>query len=153
MKKYLLSKSTYIRGLQCKKSLYLYKNNYKERDYISNEQLETFNRGHNVGILAQGLFKNGINVAPSHPSKNYESVLKTQELIAKKHPVIFEAAFIANEVYIALDILEYKDGKWNAYEVKSSLKISDTSSTKTGFLIRANVCRALFSTISRKFND
>lgn len=126
MAKSILSKSTYIRGLQCEKSLFLYKNNYKDRDKLSSEQLETFKRGTNIGILAQELFPKGINVAPSHPSKYFEAVLKTKELIANKHAVIYEAAFLENDVYVALDILEFKDNKWIAYEVKSSLKISDT---------------------------
>ena len=55
MKKATLSKSTFLRGLQCHKSLYLYKNFYKLRDEISSSQQAIFNQGTNVGILAQEL--------------------------------------------------------------------------------------------------
>jgi len=52
MEKHVLSKSTFIRGNQCLKSLYLNKKRPFLRDKLSPEQLEKFRRGHNVGFLA-----------------------------------------------------------------------------------------------------
>jgi hypothetical protein len=45
MEKPVLSKSTFIRGLQCEKSLYLYKHNYNLRDGISSQLQAIFNQG------------------------------------------------------------------------------------------------------------
>lgn len=54
--KAILSKSTFLQGLQCDKRLYLYKHHYDWQDTISEHQQALFDRGHNVGKLAQSLF-------------------------------------------------------------------------------------------------
>ena len=54
--KHLLSKSTFMYGVQCKKRLYLHKNHKKfgvERDELSAQQEAVFSTGTNVGELAQ----------------------------------------------------------------------------------------------------
>lgn len=127
MEKHQLSKSTFIRGVQCLKSLYLYKNRYFLRDRLSPEQMAKFKRGTDVGIFAQNLFPGGIDCKPKSPSQYRKSVEKTAEVISEgSHDVIYEAAFQYDRVLILLDILVKQNGKWNAYEVKSSLKISET---------------------------
>lgn len=50
-----LSKSQYIRGLQCEKALWLYKYQQELRK-ISQQSDMTMNAGISVGELAQGLF-------------------------------------------------------------------------------------------------
>jgi len=127
MEKHLLSKSTFIRGVQCLKSLYLYKNRYFLRDKLSPGQLAKFKRGTDVGIFAQNLFPGGIDCKPKSPSQYRMSVEKTAAILAgNTDGVIYEAAFQYNRVLILLDILVKENGKWNAYEVKSSLNISET---------------------------
>ena len=54
-----LSKSLFIRGLQCHKSLYLHKYHPELKDEISEEQEAKFQTGINVGIYAQKLFPGG----------------------------------------------------------------------------------------------
>ena len=125
MKKHLLSKSTFIRGLQCYKSLYLYKNYYHLKDPISSELKAVFKRGHRVGELAQKLFSGGIDCTPIKRFKYLESVEKTQRLINDGQEVIYEATFQVERVLVMMDILVKRNGKWYAYEVKSSTKISD----------------------------
>ena len=56
MGSHLLSKSSFIRGVQCEKHLYLYKYHYKEMDQLSEMQKAIFKRGTNVGELAQQTF-------------------------------------------------------------------------------------------------
>ncbi len=121
-----LSKSTLIRSIQCQKSLYLYKYFYNLRDKISKEQQAVFNRGHNIGELAQNLFPDGKNVAPKSPRYYHQSVNATSYLIKQSYPVIYEAAFRHNGIIIFLDILVNRGNKWYAYEVKSSKRISET---------------------------
>jgi hypothetical protein len=121
MPEYTLSKSTYIRGLQCHKSLYLNKFRPYLRDKISEEQLAKFARGHAVGKVAQQLFPGGIVMSrPGIPS-----ALKTAQLISEGFPVIYEACFISDDVIVALDILVKQDNGYNAYEVKSSMALSN----------------------------
>jgi len=79
MEKYILSKSTFIRGTQCPKSLYLYKNFFNQRDKISAAQEAIFSRGTNVGVLARNIFPGGTDASPKSRLKFSESVLLTQK--------------------------------------------------------------------------
>jgi hypothetical protein len=122
-----LSKSTFIRGLQCEKSLYLYKHQYKLKDSVSNSLQAVFDRGTNIGLLAQELFPNGVDASPESYFKMYESIGKTLDFINKGEKIIYEATFQFNDVLAALDILVKDDEGWKAYEVKSSTSVSETN--------------------------
>jgi hypothetical protein len=126
MEKHILSKSTFIKGHQCFKALYLHKKRPFLRDKLSAEQLAKFKRGHEVGELAQQLFPGGIDVSPQSPSQYQKSVLRTQELIEAGQKVIYEATFQFNKVLVMLDILVKTENGWQAYEVKSSRSLSQT---------------------------
>ena len=126
MSKYKLSKSTFIKGLQCEKALYLYKHHYKLKDPISSSLQTTFDQGTNIGILSQKLFPNGVDASPENHFKIIESVGKTLDYINNGESIIYEATFLYNEVISALDILVKDDEGWKAYEVKSSTKVTDT---------------------------
>lgn len=120
----ILSKSTFLRGLQCEKSLYLYKNFYTHRDPIPKERQAAFDRGNRIGEFAHQLFPGGIDCKPASPRQSRKALEKTQELLAAGQEVIYEAAFAADRVLIYVDILVKKDDGWYAYEVKSSTRVS-----------------------------
>ncbi|MGZ4103478.1 MAG: DUF2779 domain-containing protein [Bacteroidia bacterium] len=122
--KHLLSKTSFLKSVQCPKAFFLYKKHYNLRDPLSAEKQSIFNRGHKVGNLAQTLFPGGIDVSPTHVFKFADSVEKTKELIASGQEVIYEAAFIFDSTLVAIDILVKRGDLWFAYEVKSSIKIS-----------------------------
>lgn len=127
MEKHLLSKSTFIRGNQCLKSLYLNKKRPFLRDRLSPEQLAKFKRGHKVGELAQQLFPGGIDLKPKSPSQYRKRVEEVSAVIQNNaYSTIYEAAFQYDRLLVLLDIIHREDGKWKAYEVKSSLHISET---------------------------
>ena len=121
-----LSKSTFIKGVQCEKALYLHKFNSELADEISQQQEAIFQTGTNVGILAQELFPGGIDASPTDYTKYFESFKYTQQLIDEGAEVIYEAGFCFDYVMCFVDILVKKDGRWHAYEVKSSTKVSET---------------------------
>ncbi|MDU8886308.1 DUF2779 domain-containing protein [Yeosuana sp. MJ-SS3] len=121
-----LSKSTYIRGLQCEKSLYLYKHFYHLKDPIDPQLQAIFDQGHEVGILAQKLFPNGVDASPESYYNMRESVIKTKSFIDNGESVIYEATFEFDGVIAALDILVKDNEGWKAYEVKSSTSVSET---------------------------
>lgn len=125
MKKPILSKSTFIKGLQCEKALYLYKNHYNLRDEVSAQLQDIFSQGTNVGVLAQGLFPGGVDASPENYYEMAKSVIKTLQFIKNKETIIYEATFQYNEVMAALDILVKDQDGWKAYEVKSSTSVSD----------------------------
>ena len=126
MSSHLLSKSSFIKGLQCEKHLYLYKYHYDEMDELSEMQKAIFKRGTNVGELAHKLFPGGVIAAQGDPP-NYEKALKrTKELINGNAKVIYEAAFMFSEVLSIADIVVMEKGGARVYEVKSSTSISET---------------------------
>ena len=124
--RYKLSKSTFIRGLQCEKSLYLYKKHYKLKDPISSTLQAVFDQGNQVGLLAQELFSGGVDSSPSSHFRMMEAVIKTKEFLERGESIIYEATFTYNEVLAALDVLVKDDQGWKAYEVKSSTSVSKT---------------------------
>ncbi len=125
MASHILSKSSFIKGLQCGKGLYLYKHHYDWADEVTEGQQAVFQTGHNVGILAQELFPGGINASLNDPRKSDEQVKLTKELIDSRCKVIYEAAFLFDGVLVIADIMVRRDGRWKIYEVKSSTGLKD----------------------------
>lgn len=124
---HILSKSTYIKGEQCEKALFLFKNRPFLRDKLSLEKRAKFKRGTDVGILAQKVFPGGINMSPNSPSQFGKKVKETQNNLANPDVnVMYEAVFQHDDTLIMLDILVRDGEKWRAIEVKSSLSISQT---------------------------
>lgn len=125
MIKHTLSKSTFIRGFQCHKSLYLYQNEKRLRNPVSEQQQAIFDQGTNVGVLAQDLFPGGVDCSPENFWNSQESVIKTKAAIDAGHTIIYEAAFQYDGVLALLDILVKDQDGWKAYEVKSSTSVSE----------------------------
>jgi len=118
-----ISKSSYIRGMKCPKSLWLHFFQPEERDEISESQQNIFDTGHNVGFLAQQLFPGGIDASRGEPGKVAEAVEYTRELINNGQAVIYEAAFSDGEVLCYMDILVREKDHWNAFEVKATTSV------------------------------
>ena len=129
MEKHVLSKSTFMRGIKCPKSLYLNKHKRRlgiESDAYSAQAMAIFDQGTNIGELATQLFPGGVDCTPESYYDFQKAVEQTQQEIENGATVIYEAAFQFEGVLAAVDILvKDKDG-WKAYEVKSSTSVSDT---------------------------
>ena len=122
----MLSKSLFIRGLQCIKSLYLHKKRPYLRDKLSPETLAKFKRGHKVGDLAHDLFPDGVMIHRGGSKLSEKEKLLVREHISMQTPVLYEVPFWFNDLICIMDIVTFSNGKCNAYEVKSSAAISDT---------------------------
>lgn len=124
---HILSKSTYIKGLQCEKALYMQKKHPYLRDKLSIEQRAKFQRGTDVGVLAHDYFPGGIDMSPSSPSQFPKKVEETMSNLANPEvQVMYEAVFQFNDTLIMLDMLVRDGDRWLAVEVKSSMRLSDT---------------------------
>jgi hypothetical protein len=117
---HLLSKSTYMRGRQCPKALWLYKHRRELLPPVDARQQAVFDTGTEVGLLAQQLFPGGVDCSPESPTDFAPAIAATQRAIAGGANVIYEAAFLHEGVLAALDILVRDADGWKAYEVKSS---------------------------------
>lgn len=122
----LISKSAFIKAEQCLKHFYLYRNHPYLRDTLSKEKQLIFKRGTDVGILAQQMFPGGTDVTAGEKRDQQVFAQRTRELIGAGASTIYEATFIYNDLLVMVDILHRENGAWTAYEVKSSLKITDT---------------------------
>lgn len=141
-----LSKTTFIKGCQCLKALWLYRNKYDQR-FVSDELQKKFNTGHTIGELAQHLFPSGTDVSafrmlqhqlkvlqgktplqiPNFPYKLKQNLWlrQTQDALNDGIKDIYEAAFTFNDVFAAVDILHTSEDGYVAYEVKSSFDVRD----------------------------
>jgi hypothetical protein len=119
-----LSKSLFIRGLQCHKSLYLHKHHPELKDGIPPLREALFESGFEVGIIAQRLFPGGLNI-PYDPDNYEKQVELTREAIEKGITTLYEAAFQFDNVFVKVDILHKGKDGWNLYEVKSSTSMKD----------------------------
>ena len=128
-----ISKSSFIRGKQCHKSLYLKKHYPELENKISKAQQAIFDGGTNVGLLAQQLFPGGIDLGKYIPSNFNKAYSETERLIAENKEVIYEAGFKYENLTCFMDILTKKGGKYNAYEVKGSSGVKDTHIWDTAF--------------------
>jgi len=122
--KLYLSKSLFIRGLQCHKSLYLQKYQPGLKDAVTEEAQRRFDVGYDVGALAQQLFPGGV-IVPYEGLSLAEQISMTQSLIGQGTKTIYEAAFSHNDVFVKADILHRGKRGWEIYEVKSSSAVKD----------------------------
>src|SRR4030095_6300387 len=94
----ILSKSNFVRGCKCPKSLYLYKFHKDLQDEISDNQQALFDQGNETGMLARSLFPGGKDARV--PYYDYAGSAKlTQKLLQNNCNSIYEAGFMFNDVY------------------------------------------------------
>ncbi len=114
-----LSKSLILKGLQCQKALWLAKHPPDFELPPQPDLQAKFVAGTEVGILAQQLFPDGIEV-PYEGLSFPAQLARTKELIAGGTDVIYEASFSFSAIFVKVDLLvrdDQGDG-WQIYEVK-----------------------------------
>jgi predicted RecB family nuclease len=115
-----LSKSRYTAGIQCHKLLW-----WKVHEPLAVELQpdkvlqDRFDQGAQVGTLARRTFAGGTLVDLPHHAVA-ERVALTRKLINERAPAIFEASFLADNTFVAVDALTPVDGGFHLTEVKSS---------------------------------
>ena len=119
-----LSKSLFMRGLQCHKSLYLDRYQPKLRDEISHSQEAVFERGNEVGRMAQNLFPGGIEI-PYEGFSHKQQLEMTKSEISKGTTTLYEAAFSDDDIFVKVDILRKGRKGWEIYEVKGPTGLKD----------------------------
>ena len=118
-----LSKSLYIRGLQCEKSLWLKKKKPEVLQAPSENAQAVFDTGISVGELACELFSRGERI---EFSGDFDAqIAKTKELIKRGTKVIYEATFCFYGVLVMVDILRIGVDGLIINEVKSSTSVKD----------------------------
>lgn len=113
-----------MRGFRCHKALYLTIHFPELEPPIDAEKQALFDQGNAVGALARSYFKPGVLI-DNKPWDFTGALSRTREIIAKKTPVVFEAAFEYAGFYARADVLEFDRAleRWCITEVKSSTKV------------------------------
>lgn len=115
-----LSKSRYTAGVQCHKYLWWKVHEPLAVELQPNKVLEDrFDQGRHVGVLARDRFPGGVLVDLPYQAAN-ERVAVTRKLIDDGAPAIFEASFIADSTFVAVDALTRAADGYHLTEVKSS---------------------------------
>jgi len=119
----LLTKSDYLRYLQCQKCLWLSKHRKDLIEEVTETQQAMFDQGYEVEDFARKLFKKGAEV------EGFYDVAKkhTQELVNRGEKIIYQATALTDKISAMADIFIYnsKSKKWDIYEVKSSTKVKE----------------------------
>lgn len=119
-----ISKSQFLKGLQCPKALYLHKHYPELAAEISESQKALFESGKEVGVLARGLHPGGVEVV--FDAKNFARQLElTKEHIKNGTTIIYEPAFNYDGLFTKADILRKAKNAWELNEVKSSTTIKE----------------------------
>jgi hypothetical protein len=117
---YRLSKSRYTAGTQCHKLLWWRVHEPLALELQPDKVLEDrFNQGRQVGELARSHFPGGVLIVDPHKHVD-QSIARTRTLIDDGAPAIFEASFLADNTFVAVDVLTPSNGGFHLTEVKSA---------------------------------
>jgi hypothetical protein len=118
----VLSKTLYMRGLQCPKSLWLDRKQPEVRTPPTPGLIARWEAGNEVGLYAQQLFPGGVEI-PYDGHTKVQQLGATEELLAKGAQTIYEATFSYGGVFVRADIIQKVQGGWDLYEVKSAADV------------------------------
>lgn len=123
----MLSKSKYIRGLQCERGLWLEVHNPRLARYPA-ATLARFRQGRDFEREFKDTFPHGIDISRRLKGNIMQYPVLTARLLSQAGDVVlFEAGFIYDGVLVLADVLHKdSDGCVTVYEVKDSLHVSDT---------------------------
>jgi hypothetical protein len=120
---YRLSKSKYLRGLNCPKALWLTMHARDKETPPSPAQAYRFEQGIAVGLKAQEYFPGGRVVqTPSYAADR--ALRETRAALEAAPPALFEAAFFHDNTLVRVDVLRpLGRGQWELIEVKSTASV------------------------------
>ena len=131
-----ITKTDFMRGMQCRKMLWLDKHRPGLRVIPPEVQLR-LDAGSEFGERAKGMFGPYEDMTVYLPGRRVPDkkamLARTQEHIASGTPVMCEAAFSNYNNYCAVDILRRTDTGFDIYEVKNSREVHEQFVRDAGF--------------------
>ena len=120
-----LSKSRFVTGCQCHKLLWWTVHEPKAVELQPDKVLQDlFDQGRQVGEAARARYPGGVLIDLPHDARA-ERVAATKKALDAGAPAVFEATFIADDTYVAIDVLEKTNDGYHLTEVKSSTSQKD----------------------------
>ena len=118
-----ISKSQYVKGIQCSKALWLSRNRKDLAPAITPETQVLFDVGNEIGQLAMACFDRGVEVTNDYWDIK-GAIAATQGYIEAGHEVVFEATAMhpLDGTYCRIDVLRRitDSDEWDLIEVKSA---------------------------------
>src|SRR5437879_1849861 len=120
-----LSKSRFVTGCQCHKLLWWTVHEPDAVELQPDKVLQDlFDQGRQVGEVARTRYPGGVLIDLPHDARA-ERVAATRKALDEGAPAVFEATFIADNTYVAIDVLEKQGDGYRLTEVKSSTSQKD----------------------------
>jgi hypothetical protein len=121
----MLSKSRFVTGCQCHKLLWWTVHEPDAVELQPDKVLQDlFDQGRQVGEVARRRYPGGVLIDQPHHAVA-ERVAATRSALAAGAPAVFEATFVAQDTYVAIDVLERQGEGYHVTEVKSSSSQKD----------------------------
>jgi len=118
-----LSKSRYTAGLQCHRQLWWRVHEPGAPELVPDaSQQAIFDQGSRVGRVAREHVPGGVLIDYPHTAIA-ERVKGTRRALESGARAIYEASFVADDTFTAVDILERVRGGWQLIEVKSTTRV------------------------------
>ncbi len=126
MKKHKLSKSSYVKGMQCEKALYLSKFKPDKRTPFSKETLQLFSKGRSFEKQFKDTFLGAYDLPEILGNSISSYPQYTQEILTEnKEATIFEAAILDEDILVLTDVLvKNLNQSYTIYEIKLSSILS-----------------------------
>ena len=150
--KWLLSKTSFVKGNQCRKYLYLDKYNKSDRTKPSAETMALFKMGHSLEDRFRDLrFPKGINIKEKAGNFAYFNSYTRHLLSMMPTAVLYEGTIIEDGVMVMVDVLvKNSDQSLDFYEVKLSPKLTDF--IVHDLALQYYICRKRFGDAVSSFN-
>ena len=136
MKTMAITKTDFMRGMQCRKMLWLDKHKPKLR-VIPPEVQARLDAGNDFGDRAMGMFGPYEEMTVYLPGKQIPDkkamIARTQDALRRGVGVICEAAFSNYNNYCAVDILGKTESGYDFYEVKNAPQVHEQFVRDAGF--------------------
>jgi tetratricopeptide (TPR) repeat protein len=147
-----LTKSSFVKGNQCLKYLYLDKHKKQEKTPISKEKQELFNQGHKFEELVRNNeFPDGINIKDKVGNFAYFNSYTKHLINSASRQTIYEASIIEEEVLVMCDILvKNEDGNIHIYEIKLNTELNDA--IIADLAVQYTICKKRFTSNLKSFN-
>ncbi|MEX2179227.1 MAG: DUF2779 domain-containing protein [Gemmatimonadaceae bacterium] len=124
-----LSKSRFVAGSQCHRLLWWKAHEPNAVELQPDKVLQDrFDQGAQVGALARTHFPGGVLIDLPHRAVA-ERLQRTREAMESGAPAVYEASFVADNTFVAVDVLAREGGSgpdgWRMVEVKSASSQKD----------------------------
>ena len=119
------SKSRFVSGWECYNKLWWEIHEPDALELVVSDSLQDlFDQGNQVGALAREEFPGGVLIDLPYNAVP-ERVAATHAALDAGAPAVFEASFVLDGVFVAVDVLERDGDGFNLIEVKASSSVKD----------------------------